>query len=107
MIPSAFSEFMSFVLERTRSGALKWINGEGGSYVASHSGMSLYISHDYDEGRDTNSFWFRLMSDNGQSTPFSVFEYEDDYKFMRSFYEEVIANANGASRDVEKFMRGW
>lgn len=107
MIPAAFTEFMNFIVNRTRSNDLKWMQGEGSSYITSHRGMSLYLSHDYDEDRSLSSFWFRLISENGQSTPFSVFDYEHDYSFMRMLYEEVISNANNASSDVEKFMRGW
>lgn len=107
MIPAAFSDFMGFVMERTRAGQLKWIEGDRSSYVASHMGMSLYISYDYDEDRGINSLWFRLISENGQSTPFSVYDYESEYRFMRSLYEEVISNANNAREDVARFMRGW
>jgi len=107
MIPSVFSEFMKFIVDRTRSNDLKWIPGDGSSYITSHRGMSLYLSHDYNEDRDLGSFWFRLISENGQATPFSVFDYEDDYNFMRMLYEEIISNANNASSDVERFMRNW
>ncbi|MDN3220035.1 hypothetical protein [Pseudomonas nunensis] len=107
MIPTAFSDFMGFVMERTRTSDLKWIEGDRGSYITSHLGMSLYLSHDYDEDRGTSSFWFRLISENGQATPFSVYDYENEYSFMRALYEEVISNANNASHDVARFMRGW
>jgi hypothetical protein len=108
MIPSGFNDFLDFVLTQTRSKKLKWMSGEGSSYLVSHKDMSLYISSDYDPDRDVSNFWFRLISDDGQSTPFSVYEYERaDYNVMRILYEEIIFNANNAEHNLNKFMRGF
>lgn len=106
MIPSQFQDFMQFVLKHTSNGNLRWTLGEGGSYIANHNGMSLYISSDYDPDREVSSFWFRLNGSHGV-TPFSVFDYEPDYRLMRVIFEEIIANANNVKGDVASFMRGF
>lgn len=106
MIPVQFESFMGFVLNQTRSGKLKWLPGEGGSYIAAHKDISLYISSDYDPDRDMNTFWFRLNGSNG-STPFSVSDNESDYREMKVIFEEVIANANDVSSDMASFMAGF
>lgn len=106
MIPVQFEAFMSFVLTQTRSGKLKWIAGEGGSYIATHKDASLYISADYDPDRDVSTFWFRLNGSNG-STPFSVSDNESDYSAMKVIFEEVIANANDVGSDMASFMAGF
>lgn len=107
MIPVSFQRFMDFVLTQTRHRGLNWIPGEGGSYIAQHQGMSLYISTSYDENRDRNCFWFRLIDANGSNIPFSVYDYEDDYDTMRILFEEVISNANNAEQSLDYFMRGF
>ena len=108
MIPSRFQVFMEFVLKQTQSKKLQWIPGEGGSFIASHNDMSLYISSEFDPDREVSSFWFRLNGSDGQSTPFSVYDFEgSDYQFMRVLFEEVIFNANNAERDLERFMRDF
>ncbi|MBX8552303.1 hypothetical protein K5D68_22110 [Pseudomonas cichorii] len=106
MIPVQFEGFMDFVLTQTRSGRLKWGAGEGGSFIASHKDMSLFISSDYDPDRDISTFWFRLNSSSG-STPFSVSDKEQDFSFMRILFEEVIANANNVKNDLANFMAGF
>jgi hypothetical protein len=99
---------MNFVLRQTQSNRLQWIPGESGSFVASHSDMSLYISSEYDPDREVSSFWFRLNGSDGHSTPFSVYDFErDDYQLMRVLFEEIIFNANNAERDLERFMKGF
>ncbi|WP_282410059.1 hypothetical protein [Pseudomonas sp. PS02303] len=103
MIPVQFQTFMEFVLTQTRSGKLRWMHGESGSFIASHRDMSLYISSEYDPDREIGSFWFRLNGSDG-STPFSVYDHENEYNYMRVIYEEVIFNANNAERDVARFM---
>ncbi|NQD78695.1 hypothetical protein HP436_00710 [Pseudomonas sp. CrR14] len=107
MIPVSFKKFMEFVLNQTRYRNLNWISGEGGSYIAQHQEMSLYISTSYDENRDRNCFWFRLIDPNGSSTPFSVYDYEEDYDIMRILFEEVISNANKAEESLDYFMKGF
>lgn len=106
MIPTQFESFMEFVLTQTRRGKLKWSAGEGGSYIATHKDMSLYISSDYDPDRDVSTFWFRLIGRNG-ATPFSVSDNESDYRNMKIIFEEVIANANNVGKDMESFMAGF
>ena len=103
MIPFQFQDFMEFVLNKTRAGTLKWMPGEGYSYIANHKDISLYISSDFDPEREISSFWFRLHGSHG-TTPFSVFDNEQDYNFMKIIFEEVIANANNVKGDMESFM---
>jgi hypothetical protein len=106
MIPVQFGNFMDFVLAQTRSGKLRWGAGEGGSYIASHKDMSLYISSDYDPDRELSTFWFRLNGSSG-STPFSVSDNEQDYRYMKVVFEEIIANANNVESDMASFMAGF
>lgn len=106
MIPAQFESFMNFVLDQTRSGRLKWVAGDGVSYITTHNDLSLYISSDYDPDRDISTFWFRLNGVNG-STPFSVSDNESDYRRMKVIFEEIIANANDVGSDVAKFMAGF
>lgn len=106
MIPVQFAKFMDFVLIHTQNGKLKWREGEGGSYIATHKDMSLFISSDYDPDRDVSTFWFRLNGASG-STPFSVSDREPDYRDMKVLFEEVIANANDVVSDVQKFMNDF
>ncbi|PYB76189.1 MULTISPECIES: hypothetical protein [Pseudomonas] len=106
MIPVQFEKFMAFVLQHTRIGSLQWSVGEGASYVASHEGITLIISSDFDPDREISTFWFRLNGSTG-STPFSVTDREQDYELMKTLFEEVMANAHNVKSDMAKFMAGF
>lgn len=94
---------MAQLHEETEKGNFQWFMGDHRAYFCNHKKFTLSIDRFYDPDREVDSFHFSLTK-GIKNSPFSVYDTESDYRFMKNFYEAVIANANGVSTDIEGFF---
>ena len=103
MIPTTLASFMGKLFSETEKGNFQWFPSEQDSYFCNHKEFTLHISRYYDPDREIDSFHFNLINGLVQS-PFSVYDTESDYSFMRNFFQAVIMNANGIARALDGFF---
>lgn len=96
MIPKPLEPFMLRLMQATNSSEVRWSEGADDAYLASQKDAELHIRYVFDGDTGESVYQFRIMRGNDTAF-FTVFNYEDDYDFMRNLYSAISVNATGGA----------
>ena len=106
MIPKTMRSFVMDVIRATENETLRWREGDGNAFFCDHKDFTLHVGEYFDADREIDSFYFRMRG-AGRNLGFSVWENEDedDFRLLKSLYENISVNAADVSEVLKDFFK--
>ncbi len=103
MVPKPLVKFMQQLFEATNQKTITWYAGDHNAFFCTHKGITLHISFYFDGDRGESSISF-VIEDAANPASFSVYDYEDEYTFMRNLHDAVQVNATKIDEKLKNFF---
>lgn len=105
MIPKAFNNFISDLIEKTNNQLLNWTKSDEDSFSLKSRDASVTISYYLDIDRELSYYTFNFINFSTKNqSGFKVSSEEDDYNKMGYLFTLASASANNIKDELDKFF---